>query len=185
MIDYKTATRDQLSAEFERLKKLSNNDSFFTKNEFSLFPQIVMQGEAPVAVSSGKIDGKAWLIILTNQRIIFLDKGMSFCVKQVAIDLITISSICAETKILSGELVIATGEQTYTIENVPKKGVIPFANMIKDAVESLKQNKESNTIQQPTANDDLIEQLERLALLKERGILTEEEFQSQKDKILG
>ena len=57
--------------------------------------------------------------------------------------------------------------------------------MIKDAVESLKQNKEANTIQQPTANDDLIEQLERLALLKERGILTEEELQSQKDKILG
>ena len=35
------------------------------------------------------------------------------------------------------------------------------------------------------AEDDVVSQLERLAQLKEQGILTEEEFAAQKAKILG
>jgi hypothetical protein len=35
------------------------------------------------------------------------------------------------------------------------------------------------------AADDTVERLEKLAELKEKGILTDEEFQSEKQKILG
>jgi type II secretory pathway pseudopilin PulG len=37
----------------------------------------------------------------------------------------------------------------------------------------------------PAAQDDVITQLERLGALKAQGILTEEEFQAQKAKLLG
>jgi hypothetical protein len=37
----------------------------------------------------------------------------------------------------------------------------------------------------PAAQEDVITQLERLGALKNRGILTEEDFQAQKAKILG
>ena len=37
----------------------------------------------------------------------------------------------------------------------------------------------------PDAQEDVISQLERLGALKDQGILTEEEFQAQKAKILG
>jgi membrane protease subunit (stomatin/prohibitin family) len=37
----------------------------------------------------------------------------------------------------------------------------------------------------PTPQDDTISQLERLGALKDQGVLTEEEFQAQKAKILG
>ena len=37
----------------------------------------------------------------------------------------------------------------------------------------------------PDSQEDVISQLERLAALKDQGILTEEEFQAQKAKILG
>lgn len=184
MLDYKTATKDQLLAEFERLKKLSNDDGFFTKKEFLHFPQIAMPGEAPIAISSGLMDANTWLIILTNQRVIFLDKGMFFGVKQVAIDLSTISSVGGQTKILFGQIVIAAGGYTYTIEDVPKKNVIPFTNMVKQAMEDLRQGRASNANQPQTTINDPLEQLERLASLKEKGILTEEEFQAQKAKIL-
>ncbi|OCF98892.1 hypothetical protein A9G10_06455 [Gilliamella sp. wkB308] len=186
MIDYKTATKAELLAEFERLKKLSNDDGFFTKKEFLHFPQIAMPGEAPIAVSSGKMDGKTWLIILTNHRVIFLDKGIFFGLKQVALDLSHISSVGGETKFLSGEITIAADGHTYTVENVSKKGVVPFTNMVKQAIEELKQSKEQSTnTQQNAASNDPFEQLERLASLKEKGIITEEEFQAQKAKILG
>jgi hypothetical protein len=189
MINYKTATKAELLAEFERLKKISHDDGFFTKKEFLHFPQIAMPGETPIAISSGKMDGKTWLIILTNHRVIFLDKGMLFGLKQVALDLSHISSVGGETKLLSGEITIAADGHTYTVENVSKKGVVPFTNMVKQAIEALKQSKEqsaNNHAQQPaTNNNDPFEQLERLASLKEKGIITEEEFQAQKAKILG
>ena len=185
MIDYKTATKAELLAEFERLKKLSNDDGFFTKKEFLHFPQIAMPGEAPIAVSSGKMDGKTWLIILTNQRVIFLDKGFFFGVKQVAVDLSTISSVGGQTKILFGQIIIAAGGHTYTVENVPKKNVIPFTNMVKQAMEDLRQGQASSARQTQATSNDPLEQLERLASLKEKGVITEEEFQAQKAKILG
>jgi hypothetical protein len=37
----------------------------------------------------------------------------------------------------------------------------------------------------PASQDDTIAQLERLGALKNQGVLTEEEFQAQKAKILG
>lgn len=37
----------------------------------------------------------------------------------------------------------------------------------------------------PQVQEDTVSQLERLAALKDQGILTEEEFQTQKAKILG
>jgi len=37
----------------------------------------------------------------------------------------------------------------------------------------------------PAPHEDIISQLERLDALKDQGILTKEEFQAQKEKILG
>ena len=38
---------------------------------------------------------------------------------------------------------------------------------------------------EPTQEDDVITQLERLSALKDQGVLTEEEFAAQKAKLLG
>lgn len=40
-------------------------------------------------------------------------------------------------------------------------------------------------VNSPTTSGNSIEQLERLAALKERGVLSDEEFQQQKRQILG
>jgi len=185
MIDYKTATKAELLAEFERLKKISHDDGFFTKKEFLHFPQIAMPNETPIAISSGEMGGKTWLVILTNHRVIFLDKGMLFGLKQVALDLSHISSVGGETKLLLGQITIAADGHIYTIKNVSKKAVVPFTNMVKQAIEALKKSKEQSINSQQSVNNDLFEQLERLASLKDKGIITEEEFQVQKAKILG
>jgi hypothetical protein len=62
-------------------------------------------------------------------------------------------------------------------------------NKIFQFVESyLRRNTQSAPSPAPApapSEDDLIAKLEKLAALKERGILTEEEFQTQKQKILG
>ncbi|MFP9431785.1 PH domain-containing protein [Enterobacter sp. LM3] len=183
MIDYKTASKDQLKKEFTRLAKVVSDSTFGTKKEFFHLPNILNSGEQPLAVASGAMDGNTWLITLTNQRVIFLDKGMVFGVKQVDVNLKNIVSVGGKTGLILGEIMISTSGQTYTIKNVMKTSVIPFTNLINSTRNA--QNEALQQVEQakPQA-DDFISQMERLAALKEKGILSDEEFQQQKQRIL-
>ncbi len=181
MINFKTATQQQLKEEYKRLAEVVKNVSFGTKKEFYHLPNIIGDNEQPLAVASGMMDGNTWLITLTNQRVIFLDKGMLFGVKQVDINLKDIVSVGGQTGIILGSITISTSGQNYTIKDVAKQSVIPFTNLVNSTRNNLNTPAEKIT----SSNDnDIVAQLERLASLKDKGILTDEEFQQQKQRIL-
>lgn len=186
MIDYKTATKDQLKTEMKRLAGVVSDTPFGTKKEFFHLPEILNSGEQPVAIASGMMDGNTWLITLTNKRVIFLDKGMIFGVKQVDINLNNIVSVGGKTGLMFGEIMISTSGQNYTIKNVMKGSVIPFTNLVNETKNSL--NIPAQQQKEPTKDiqsfDDQMAKIERLAEMKQEGILTEEEFQQQKHRIL-
>ncbi|NJD59849.1 MAG: hypothetical protein C3F13_06855 [Anaerolineales bacterium] len=52
-------------------------------------------------------------------------------------------------------------------------------------LEAEDQNTQPTQVNQPVSEAELISRLERLGALKAQGILTEEEFQAQKAKLLG
>lgn len=186
MIDYARANETELKEEFKRLAKISGDASFGTKKEFFHLPKILNADEIPLAVASGMMDSNTWLITLTNQRVIFLDKGMFFGVKQVDVNLNNIVSVGGKTGLLLGEITISTSGQNYTIKNVAKTSVIPFTNLVNET-----RNKSSSTSNNVSTKpveaqsfDDKMSKIERLAEMKEDGILTDEEFQQQKQRIL-
>ena len=181
MLDYKKATTQQLKEEYKRLSSVVSDTPFATKKEFYHLPSILNDGEQPLAIASGAMDGNTWLITLTNQRVIFLDKGMLFGVKQVDVNLRNIVSVGGKTGLLLGEIIISTSGQNYTIKNVMKGAVIPFTNLI-NATRNKKEDESKNS--SPSNDSDIISQIERIAALKEKGILSEEEFQQQKQRIL-
>lgn len=181
MIDYTKASESELKEEFKRLAKLSGDVPFGTKKEFLHLPKILNTGETPLAVASGVMDGNTWLITLTNLRVIFLDKGMLYGVKQVDINLRDIVSVGGKTGLLLGDIMISTAGQNYTIKNVQKDSVIPFTNLVN---ETRNKNNTTSSPSQSINEDDFISRLERLAALKEKGILSEDEFQQQKQRIL-
>ena len=80
----------QKKNEIRNIKELLReigDDQFFTKKELKYLPEILMENEQVLAFSSGLMDGNTWLITLTNERVIFLDKGMLYGLKQTTIDL--------------------------------------------------------------------------------------------------
>ncbi|EOV9069132.1 PH domain-containing protein [Morganella morganii] len=189
MINYKTASKDELLKEFKRLSKEIGDTPVGVKKEFLHLPKILSDGETPISVVSGAMDGNTWLITLTNKRVIFLDKGMMFGVKQVDVNLDDIVSVGGKTGIIFGEIMVGTSGQNYTISNVVKSSVIPFTNLVNKERDKKKANTIQNTnqVNSPTptsSNDDLISKLERLSALKESGVLSDEEFQVQKSKLL-
>jgi hypothetical protein len=182
--DYRNATPGALGREFRRIARLSGDHRFFTRKELRHLPSILADGEDVLCFASGMMDGSTWLIVLTSRRILFLDKGMFFGLKQVAINLEKVNAVTGHTWLLFGRIQLEDGAANRTIEMVPKRTVVPFTNAVRDAMELLRVRHSPQTPVAPKTETDRVSQLERLAALCEKGVLSEAEFVDQKARIL-
>ena len=134
------------------------------------------------------IDSNTWLITLTNRRVIFLDKGMIYGLKHIDVNLKDIVSVGGKTGLIFGDILISTSGQNYSIKQVSKSSVVPFINLINETRDnphsSIPTNAQPHSSTSEKPFDDAISKLERLAELKENGVLTDEEFQQQKQRVL-
>ena len=181
--DFKNSSSTELKLEYKRIAKEIGDDQFFTKKELNHLPAILSDGEQVLAFTSGLMNGSSWLITLTDKRIIFLDKGMLYGLKQVSIDLDKVNAVSGKTGIFFGEIAVEDGASERHITNVWKKTVVTFTNKVRDAIEARKHGAGKIKLQHPT-EDDVISKLERLASLLEKGIINQQEFAQQKEKIL-
>jgi hypothetical protein len=155
---------------------------WFTRREITALPEIISAGETIKGLSSGLYQGTTWLLVLTDRRVLFLDKGMLFGLKQVELPLSQISGLSHKIGLLFGKIDIHTSGGHQEIDQLPKTEVKNLANVLSDLVAAAR----TPAAQQPTSGtgNDVVSQLERLAVLKEKGILSEAEFADQKRKIL-
>lgn len=182
--DYKNATRAELKAEYKRIAQEMGDDQFFTKRELAYLPSALADGEQVLAFSSGLMDSKTWLIVLTDRRILFLDKGMLFGLKQTAIELDKVTAVSGRTGLIFGEIEVQEGTNTTVIKWVVKKTVARFANKARDAIHDLKYKVEPLPETEVLVGDDAISKLDRLGDLLAKGVITQEEFSQQKEKLL-
>ena len=94
-----------------------------------------------------------------------------------------ISSIEQKMGLMMGSITVSAGSSKMQIDNVLKEFVKPFVAVVNQARDALKAAQ--TPVLQASQPIDVVSQLERLAALKTQGILTEEEFQGQKRKMLG
>lgn len=183
--NYKNASKQELQVQYKEIADRIGDDQFFTKKELNYLPEILNDGEEIIAFTSGLMDGNTWLITLTDKRIIFLDKGMIYGLEQTVINLDKINSVSGKTGIMFGEIFIEDGAKERHIKNVWKKTVKPFTNLVMEAIENHRNKLHSPQAVQQQAEEDPYAKLEKLAGLKDKGIISEEEFNATKQKILG
>lgn len=127
-------------------------------------------------------------MVATNRRLVFVDKGIIYGLKVEDFAYDKISSIQYETGMLFGKITIFTSGNKAIIDNVLKGKVRSFGDWVRARITAPKENAihEPKITPNQNTNDNVnvVDQLERLAKLKEQGILTEEEFSTQKKKIL-
>jgi len=179
--DFKNASRDELKAQYQRIARETGDDQFFTKKELNHLPSVLADGEQVLSFSSGVMDGSTWLIVLTDRRVIFLDKGLIYGLKQASIDLDKINAVSGKTGLLLGSIIIEDGASSRAITNVQKRTVAAFTNKLRDAMENRKAARHQSVA---PALHDLAGQLEKLDQLRQRGLLTDDEFAVQKAKLL-
>lgn len=183
MFDFKNASKIELKNEYKRIADEMGDDQFFTKKELNYLPEILMDQEQVLGFTSGLMNGNTWLITLTDRRIIFLDKGMIYGLKQSIVDLDKVNAVSGSTGLLFGKINITDGANDRLIENVWKKTVKNFTNKVQEALEARKAPRPA-TQQAVEKEKDPYEKLEKLAGLKDKGIISAEEFESEKKKIL-
>jgi len=181
--DFKNASPADLRREYNRIAVEIGDDQFFTKKELNHLPEILSIGEQVLAFTSGLMDGNTWLITLTDKRIIFLDKGMIFGLKQTTVDLDKVNSVSGQTGIFFGKIIIEDGASSREIGNVWKKTVVSFTNKVRDAIDARKSTSK-HVYNSQIPGEDIVSKLERLAALFEKGVINQEEFAQQKAKLL-
>ena len=169
----------------EQLQALGDFHQFFTSKEIRYLHQILVPGETLHGITSGFYEARTWVIVITNMRLVFLDKGMFYGLKQVDMPLSQVDSISHKTGLFFGEIEVATASGSKTIGKITKRDVVKVASIIAGLIHggsSLPEAKPSA----PSfpSGDDLASQLERLATLRDKGALTEEEFQLSKARVL-
>lgn len=177
----------------KEIESLGEVDLFGTSKEVSHLPEILQDDENIKYLTSGMMDGTTWLIVCTQKRIILVDYGMFFGVKQSEMPLENVNSVSYQTGLIFGSIEIWHGGARMLIENCEKKTVKPFCDAVNAAIKKLKSPSQKQNLnpqvqtknQKSSSTEDFINQLERLAALKEKGILTDEEFAEQKVRILG
>jgi hypothetical protein len=138
MFDFKNASAKERQQEYKRIAVDSGDDRFFTARELNHLPRILMDGEQVLAFSSGLMDGNTWLIVLTDKRVIFLDKGLLYGLRQVSVDLDRINSVASNTGLLFGDILITDGARQRKIEDVAKRSVGIFTNKVQEAIDARK-----------------------------------------------
>lgn len=157
-------------------------DTFGTKKEVKYLPEALYDNEVIKYLTSGLLDNTTWLLVCTNLRILAIDKGMVFGLKQQEIPLEKISSVSFKKKLMFAEVEVVTSSSKIKIEQLYKEHVENFVRAINSARENPR-NPQVNTTQAP--QEDVVSQIEKLAKLRENGILTEEEFTAKKKQLLG
>jgi hypothetical protein len=168
---------DEILSQIKALQ-IDNASQFFGRKEIKELPSILAPSEKIDNLIQGVYSGGFGILVSTNRRLIFIDKGLFYGLKVEDFPLDKITSIQYETGLMFGEIKIHTSANIAKIENVDKSSARKFAEFIRD---KLSQPKENISV---SSQPDILEQIEKLAKLKENGILSEQEFVEQKKKLL-
>ena len=119
----------------EQLAKLNSKKRLGVGKELKHLHEVINKGENILGHTRGFYNGNTWLICITDRRIIFLDKGMIYGMKQAEIPLKNVSTVVYETGMLGGNLTITAGGSDKKIGKMRKQDVKDICNLISEAAE--------------------------------------------------
>lgn len=118
-----------------QIKALPHKYIFYTKKEIKYLPDILTDDEHILALTSGYHGKTTVLLVCTNRRLLFVDKGMFFGLKVKQLNLDRIQSIDSEYVIVFGSIRIWDGAAAYRISMILKDSIDPFVRTVRDAMQ--------------------------------------------------
>ena len=178
------------------ISRLNGAEMWLGKREINELPSILWEDELPERIIQGFYAKGNGILVATNKRLVFVDKGMMWGLRVEDFPYDKISSIEYNTGLIFGEITIYTSGNRSKIEQVEKGQCREFAEYVRARITSVMASR--SAVQQvavsaaaavqpgPGAGSpEIMAQLERLGQLKMQGLLDEAEFKAAKAKLLG
>jgi hypothetical protein len=168
-----------------QLKNISGSDTFMSSNDVKALPGILWENETIENAIRGFYNEGNGLLVATNNRLFFVNKGIfSLKVEDFPYDKIT--TIQYESGILLGKITIYTSGNKAVIDNTAKGPSKTFSEWLRNRINNKSTTAPVQTISPaPSTESSAIDQIKKLAELKDAGVLTEEEFTAKKKQLLG
>lgn len=185
------------------LNKAGVTDLFGTRKEVKSLPEILHDGELIIYATSGFMDGKSatssqggspWsgssnsgtaLVVLTDNRIMFIDKGMLYGIRFADIPIEKINGVSYAKKLMFGDVMVTHGAHTILIKNVDKKTASILVEKIKEQMDRIKHQSVPTKDSIGSNHKTPVEQVKEYKELLDMNIITKAEFEKKKKEILG
>lgn len=148
---------------------------------YNALVEVLRDGERILSAVAGEYEKAYGAAVATDQRVVFVGRTTGLF-KKLRTEQFLYSALSSvqvrQGKVLALIEVFASGN-TAKIDKVPNPAAMSFAETV---------NQHMATVKSPaptTPAVDVADQLTKLAKLRDDGILTEAEFQAQKQKLLG
>ena len=168
-----------------QISNIDGGSKFFGFKEIKELPNILWEDEVVECLVQGMYGNGMGILCSTNTRLVFVDKGMLYGLKVEDFPYDKITSIQYETGMLMGKITIFASGNKADIDHIDKKQARDFGEYVRARVTA---SVDSAAPQAPAAPgvdmNQKLDALERLAKLKEAGVLTDEELQAEKAKIM-
>lgn len=165
----------------EAASKLANR--VFGRKEIGHLGNLLDRGELVHAMGVGQFAGKTGAAAITDKRLLFLEKSMFGSEALTDFSLNSIGALSIGKKMGGETLTISHSGTTAVISGMGHGQADAIARVFRQLKERTAAHA-APAAAPAAAPLDPMAQLERLAELRDKGILTDEEFQTQKTQIL-
>ena len=163
----------------EAIERAGRQHLFFKPDEITHLDSQLRSGEHVLELGRGSYGLHFGIAVLTNQRLFFYRKAWVIGDSVNEFPISSITSIAFRESMSGDVLTVSTANVSDQLSNMnPGRGKA-FA----DAFHSLRHDAEEPT-RSAIEHEDLVTQLERLTVLREKGVLNDDEVNSAKTRLL-
>ncbi len=152
------------------------------KRELKKLAEHLYEGETVRFIAQGAYEGDQGIVVLTDVRLLFLFHGVMRQRKE-DFPLRLISSVQTKSGWGTGEIKVWVSGNSAAISGIVKSDLEPLADAVRQGIAT--QHAAPPTAPSAESADDPYEALRKLASLRDAGVLTEEEFETKKQDLLG
>jgi hypothetical protein len=179
------AVGDELFADqglAQAVVRLGKASRLFGRKEIRHLHNLLYAGEQVIELGQGEFDGKQGLLVLTDQRLFFFEKSLgSERLEQFPVASIT--SMNTGKKMTGETLTVFASGNAAEIKRMMHGQADAIARAFRTAQAT--SSVPSAATPHPAHTEDPLVQLERLATLRDKGIVSEAEFEAKKAELIG
>lgn len=193
-----------------QLEEMDQFKTYIKEKELSSVHRYMDKGEAIKALLRGYFRGSNWLVVITQRRLLFLNKKVMGGMAEEEISLEDITELEYVKGLFLGKIRIVIRGEEEEIDNILKKESKLAVGILEELLDDLdredveyweieeaeygedyededygeEEGRITKEAESVDMGEDTIGNLERLADLMDRGVLTKEEFDVQKRRVL-